>query len=208
MSYEVDGEMMCPGCRVSDIFVAIAHDNRDDCPHCGGKLRHDLPTCCLPDCGATMLLNRRQPYCEQCGLKIAVEHMRDAEQWGGVLATRQAAREVREQERLERLAANAQVYYVRLDEARIKIGYSGRLRSRVTSYRVPHSNLLACEPGGRDVERERHAQFAAERIHSREEFHPSDRLMAWIECVRAEYDVPAWAKKPDTQTVTVRRVGR
>lgn len=52
------------------------------------------------------------------------------------------------------------VYYLRYDR-RVKIGTSGRPRQRLAAIR--HHELLAFEPGGRDVEQARHREFAAIR---------------------------------------------
>lgn len=49
------------------------------------------------------------------------------------------------------------VYYIRYDR-RVKIGTSRRPRQRLASIR--HEELLAFEPGGRDVEQARHREFA------------------------------------------------
>lgn len=78
------------------------------------------------------------------------------------------------------------VYYVRIAD-HIKIGYSTRLRQRLRDLRVDPDALMAAEPGGRDLERRRHLEFAEERIGRREDFHPSGRLLAHIEAVRAEH---------------------
>lgn len=53
------------------------------------------------------------------------------------------------------------VYYVRFAD-RIKIGWTIDIRQRL--HDLPHDSLLALEPGGPDVERERHGQFAALHI--------------------------------------------
>lgn len=45
---------------------------------------------------------------------------------------------------------------------RVKIGTTTNLAKRVTG--VPHDRVLASEPGGRDLERARHAEFAGLRV--------------------------------------------
>jgi hypothetical protein len=50
----------------------------------------------------------------------------------------------------------AQVYYLRFC-CRVKIGYTTNLDERRKV--IPHHELLATEPGGREVERERHEEF-------------------------------------------------
>ena len=78
------------------------------------------------------------------------------------------------------------------------------MRERVSSFRVHPSALLAFEPGGRDLERRRHEQFAAERAAPLEEFSASPRLMQWIDILREENGLPDWAKVPDTRVKVTR----
>ncbi len=69
------------------------------------------------------------------------------------------------------------VYYI-LFGSRIKIGISGSLRSRLDS--LPRGvRVLATESGGRDVERERHIQFADYRVGG-EWFRPARALLVHI----------------------------
>jgi hypothetical protein len=97
------------------------------------------------------------------------------------------------------------VYYVRIGDY-IKIGFSTRLRNRLASLRA--DELLAVEPGGPEMERQRHKEFASERIDlRRENFRPSERLEAHIEAVRAEHGLPHWATLPRTSEITVRKIG-
>lgn len=79
------------------------------------------------------------------------------------------------------------VYYI-LFGNRIKIGISATLRSRLDS--LPRGlRVLATEPGGREVERERHAQFADCRVGG-EWFRPTRTLMVHIaNLALAENDV-------------------
>jgi len=98
----------------------------------------------------------------------------------------------------------AVVYYARLDPQRIKIGFTSRLETRMRDMRVPLRNVLAIEPGGRELEKQRHEQFRSCRIaRNLEEFHPVPELMGWIEQVRDQHGLPAFP--PDTRSVTVRR---
>ena len=104
-----------------------------------------------------------------------------------------AEREARiaDQQDPETWAANCSVvYYIRIDD-HVKIGYSIHLRERAREMRViDPTALLAVEPGGREVERERHRQFAAERIGRLEHFNPSRRLLAHIDVIRAKHGEP------------------
>jgi hypothetical protein len=69
------------------------------------------------------------------------------------------------------------VYYI-LFGSRIKIGISSSLRSRLDS--LPRGvRVLATEPGGRDVERQRHGQFADCRAGG-EWFRPTRALLTHI----------------------------
>lgn len=71
------------------------------------------------------------------------------------------------------------VYYIRVGE-RIKVGYSGDVKQRMRKY-PPGSTLLAVEPGDRDVETQRHRQFAGSRSDGREWFRPTPDLMELID---------------------------
>lgn len=79
------------------------------------------------------------------------------------------------------------VYYI-LFGSRIKIGISTSLRSRLDS--LPRGvRVLATEPGGRDVERQRHSQFADCRVGG-EWFRPTRALLVHIaNLALAESDV-------------------
>lgn len=76
--------------------------------------------------------------------------------------------------------AGAIVYYLRIGDV-IKIGFTTNLHQRLAGLRLNPSAVLATEPGGRDQEYRRHQQFADERYGRREDFAPSDRLLAHIE---------------------------
>jgi len=100
-----------------------------------------------------------------------------------------AMRERDAEERALREAGSI-VYYVRTHD-RIKIGYTTDLRTRLINLRVDRSAVLATEPGGRDVEFRRHHEFADERYGRREDFAPSDRLVAHVNRLRRERDPSA-----------------
>lgn len=84
------------------------------------------------------------------------------------------------------------VYYVRLGRNHIKIGTTGDLPRRMAELRcVNADNLLAAEPGGPDVEKQRHQQFKKWRYHVRkEDFGESRDLLRHIAEVRAEHGDP------------------
>lgn len=77
--------------------------------------------------------------------------------------------------------ADAVVYYIAIRGSdRVKIGTTTNLRQRMVDLRADGEDLLATEPGGYEVERARHQQFADERYGRREDFALSDRLTAHI----------------------------
>jgi hypothetical protein len=81
------------------------------------------------------------------------------------------------------------VYYARIAD-RVKIGTTRRqLRGRLNHLHA--EELLAVEPGGRDVEAQRPRQFAADCIIG-EWFRPSDALRAHISALTEEHGVPAY----------------
>jgi phage replication O-like protein O len=67
--------------------------------------------------------------------------------------------------------AESYIYYARAAK-RLKIGYSRDPWSRVANMRTsrPEIELIAVEPGGRELERERHAQFAEWRLDDKREW--------------------------------------
>lgn len=146
--------------------------------------------CCIPDCGHLVPRNRSIPVCRSCGVKIAVYHAGDADLALGVQRERQSQREQAKARRDAAYAGQSQVYYIRIGD-HIKIGYSTNLKQRISQLRLQQSALLATEPGGRELEKERHRQFSADRIISnREDFDPSPRLMAHIDAVLTEHGRP------------------
>lgn len=79
------------------------------------------------------------------------------------------------------------VYYVSFAD-RVKIGYSRDFRTRL--YNLPHDEVLAVEPGSRELERMRHRQFAPQRI-THEWFRLDDALRSHIEMLLDHYGPPA-----------------
>lgn len=70
------------------------------------------------------------------------------------------------------------VYYMRFGD-RVKIGTTRNLAQRRAA--IPHDELLATEPGGRDVERTRHLQFRGSRVTGqREWFHLTHEIRQHI----------------------------
>lgn len=142
------------------------------------------------------------PLCYEHGYEIAMQYERaivaDHRQKQGEHAEK--AVEVHEVKRGNR--EPSVVYYARIGDY-IKIGFTTRLRNRLATLRV--DELLAAEPGGADLERARHQQFATERIDlRRENFRQSDRLLVHIQAMRENHDLPHWAKLPRTSEITTR----
>lgn len=80
------------------------------------------------------------------------------------------------------------VYYIRRGNM-VKIGTTKNLRERLNG--LMPDEVLAIEPGGRALERERHAQFADLRSGARSEyFFPGVALQRHIAHVRAEHGTP------------------
>ena len=80
------------------------------------------------------------------------------------------------------------VYYLMVGPATVKIGTTKYLTSRLNNLRTDLQYVVAIELGGRSVERERHRQFADERIGRREDFRLSDRLKAHIDALGPQRD--------------------
>lgn len=80
------------------------------------------------------------------------------------------------------------VYYLMVGPNTVKIGTTKRLSQRINELRSDRQYVVALEPGGRTVERERHLQFAAERLGRREDFRLSDRLKQHIESLQPKRD--------------------
>lgn len=112
----------------------------------------------------------------------------------------EAERAAWDQRRIERdkralVAAAARnspaVYYIRMSDNRIKIGFTTDLRARAASYCSRPEDILAVEPGGRDREAQRHREFSASRLSPRGElFQESPALLAHIALVRKTFGDP------------------
>ena len=80
------------------------------------------------------------------------------------------------------------VYYLMLRPSALKIGMITCLIQRINSLRTDLQYVVALEVGGRELERQRHKQFAAERFGRREDFHVSERLKAHIKALQPQRD--------------------
>lgn len=165
--------------------------------------------CVVPSCDRWASLDiRLLPLCYDHGYEISKSYRLRLEH-DLRLEAKQRGEETAQ--RVERFAAKAGnrtggvVYYAQIGDY-IKIGYSTRLRNRMSTLRV--DRLLACEPAEPELERQRHQQFSAERIDlRRENFRPSERLHAHIDAVLAGHGLPAWASLPRTSEITTRLQG-
>lgn len=162
--------------------------------------------CCVPDCGRLIVDTSTIPTCYRCGLEIARAFtdriLADETRRRDEVRRRQIEHSANDRGETE-VSRDSVVYYVRIG-GYIKIGYTTKLRERMRSLRVDPDALLAIEPGGRDEERRAHAWFAPERIGRWENFEPSARLLAHVEALREQYDLPRWASLPVTDRVTRR----
>lgn len=80
------------------------------------------------------------------------------------------------------------VYYLMIGPDTVKIGTTVDLRGRLNGLRTDQQYVVAIEHGGRELERQRHLQFAATRIGRRENFRLSDELRRHIESLQPERD--------------------
>ena len=79
------------------------------------------------------------------------------------------------------------VYYLRLGE-RVKIGTTFTPRQRFAA--LPHDEVLAFERGDRSLERQRHAEFADDRLGTSEWFALTPRIRRHVRALAAGR--PAW----------------
>lgn len=89
-------------------------------------------------------------------------------------------------EQLHRYAAQSVVYYVRIGET-IKIGTTTNMKARMGGLMV--DEVLATEPGDRQLEAMRHKQFRHLRIRG-ERFRPEPDLLSHVAMVREHYGEP------------------
>lgn len=95
----------------------------------------------------------------------------------------------------------AVVYYLRFGD-RIKIGTSSDVWTRIAS--IPHDRLLATEPGGYTLERERHQQFREFRLaRNREWFRDCPEIRKHVNALREQYGDPVGNRYPPTAVVPV-----
>lgn len=135
--------------------------------------------CCWPACGRLQHEEDSPPLCTAHLIKAAA-YMRDHAVLAGAMFGPQP--DLPPGRPLP--APNERVYYVHIHDY-VKIGTTRALRNRMLNMRVEPHQILAVEPGGRELEKQRHQQFAEERHGQREDFDMSDRLMQHIAETRA-----------------------
>lgn len=94
------------------------------------------------------------------------------------------------QQAIIKTAQRPVVYYMAQDDGNIKIGYTANLRQRVRGLRLPYEAVLAAEPGGQPLERERHLFFEHLRLGRMETFRSSTLLRAHIGTTRRKHGDP------------------
>jgi hypothetical protein len=80
------------------------------------------------------------------------------------------------------------VYYLMLGPATVKIGTTRDVTARVQQLRSELQYVVALERGSYELERQRHLQFADERLGLKEDFRLSDRLKAHVEALMPDRD--------------------
>ena len=85
------------------------------------------------------------------------------------------------------------VYYLKLADGNIKIGTSRQAVDRLRQHRKRFGDFepLAVELGGRDLEAERHRQFAHLRVGRAEHFQPGPDLLDLIDSLRSALGLTA-----------------
>lgn len=149
------------------------------------------------------LTNRYGVLCTTHATDVAVaviKHQKDlkrVEQFFALQTTEQAVRAAELRSEAERYEAEKAalrqdrdgfVYFLRVGE-RIKIGYSVDVKRRMRAY-PPGCQLLAVEPGDRELERQRHQQFAGSRTDGREWFRPTPDLLEMVAEIVSTYGDP------------------
>ena len=87
------------------------------------------------------------------------------------------------------------VYYMQFADG-IKIGTTHSLGTRLRTFCLPDSALLAVEPGGFDIERSRHEFFKESRIGRSEVFTDSPKIRNHIQAIKkyhGEPDIARWS---------------
>lgn len=176
-------------------------------------------------CSLGTHVTRKHPYlkeqfpggtiCMECQIKVVsnVETVMDLPAVTEAIYRRAQARHVEKREtakmdaRRKKAAPDSDgwVYYIRIN-GRIKIGYTANLRQRSRNY-PPGSELVAIEPGTRELEKRRHEQFSRDLAQGREWFAESERLAAHITETAAQHGVPSSMMHAFTKHEGIKHVG-
>jgi hypothetical protein len=140
-------------------------------------------------CGRPVIGQSRWLICNHCAEDVArlVKARTQA-----LLAEAAAKREAERAAHWSRRADSGQnvVYYVQVPGDLIKIGTTSNMRGRLSGLTARVPDVLACEPGGYDVERQRHQQFAHLRWRDTERFKDCPELREHIAAIRQEHGHP------------------
>jgi len=146
-------------------------------------------TTCVRDVISDGFTKNQRPYMrELLGQEELAQEL--FEQRQAHLAAQDEKRAAQDATRKE--TAHHVVYYCRLGNNHIKIGTTGDLPRRMVELRVVNvTNLLAAEPGGYELEHQRHTQFRKWRYQRRkEDFGEGPDLLQHIKDVRAQHGDP------------------
>lgn len=130
--------------------------------------------CCWPNCRDYPFIDL--PLCKMHAL-MAGQYMRDA--------MRQAMEKYEPQPVPK---PQPFVYYLMIGPSTVKIGTTTGLPQRLNALRTEAQYVVAIELGGRELEQQRHKEFADERLGRREDFRLSDRLKNHIEALQPDRD--------------------
>lgn len=147
----------------------------------------------LPLCGDHLNKLKLYMHAAQVGRQYAEQQIAEGS------AIRNAQRQT-DAEKIEQARAdgNAVVYYMRIGDV-IKIGTTTNLKNRMTA--LMPDELLATEPGHRELETMRHRQFAHLKVRG-ERFRPGEDLLSHIDMIRRHYgSPPGQSDTPDVPDV-------
>jgi hypothetical protein len=139
------------------------------CLHCGGDAEPGSP---VPLCRRDVIAVH--DYWQERD-DMAARILRG--EGGGV----EAAQLLRAARRPQPKDERGHVYYIRLGD-RVKIGWSANVTRRISE--LPTEQLLAVEPGDRQLERDRHVQFIHLSAAGREWFRLAPDLLAHVTQLR------------------------
>lgn len=148
----------------------------------------EIERCCWPGCKSDRYEDPASP--PFCGSHLIECATFIADRMGIILldpSPEYQAKVAAAAERARSLEAPSVVYYIRVGR-HVKIGTTFDLRTRLHALGRTHVaedfELLGYERGGYALERQRHNEFATERVDPRRElFNPSRRLLAHIEAL-------------------------